>query len=258
MSNHRGLCGNQAIRRGLMVGAIALALIVVPRQGTAGEPPSKKPVRPVDIPATTEISDVDSGNFVSTIASDGNPVYNDSVDGISSVMTAGVCNGLTWGDWRFDSRGSASRTVSWGFFPDDAILPGDLHYQAPAVPPYTGSQLQHSWMNVQCTCTGKDMYTMTAGSQMTCPMVDAWYDSAGNKWGISPAHSFNGFPETTDVQITCNNSPSGHCVDWFIDPIDAPGVEAVGRVGEVAACRRCVPTASGDYYMRFHIHVSIP
>ncbi len=207
---------------------------------------------------TTEFLDVDAGGFVCTVSSDNGTAYNDKVDGVSSILTANTCNGLTWGDWRFGTVG-ANRSVMETFFSDDAIQPGDAHYQAPANPPYVGSQLQHSWLNVQCTCTAhQSMYTMTAGQTFTCPLLNTWDDTAGNRWGEAPALSFTGFPETTDAQVTCNSVSGDHCVDWFIDPIGAPPSEAVGRLNETPNCKHCGKVNDGDFYMRFRIHVKLP
>ena len=223
--------------------------------------PNKGGPPPQDLSVTTEIQDLDANGQVCTISSDGQGVYQNGVNGISSILTANTCNGLTWGDWRFNAVGP--RSVTESFFTSDAVQPGDPHYQAPAAPPYTGSQLQLPAMNVQCTCSGssqgqlKNMYTMTAGQSFTCPLLNHW------GWSVAPALTFTGYPETTDALVTCNTASGGHCVDWFIEPIDVqrPGGtddEAVGRLVGPASCRKCNDTDKGDYYMRFRIHVSLP
>lgn len=260
MARLEGFSGTRRVWDALKVGALALAVLVLQPQRSAGEPsPNKGGPPPSDLSVTTEILDVDSGNQVCTISSDGQGVYQDNVNGVSSILTANVCNGLTWGDWRFNSVGS-TRSVTDSFFSGDAIQPGDPHYQAPANPPYWGSQLQQPVMNVQCTCTAhQDMYTMTAGQTFTCPLINHWVDSLGNAWSVAPDHSFYGAPaETTDAQVTCNSVSGGHCVDWFIEPIGAPATEAVGRVVETPNCKHCSTVDDGDFYMRFRIHVTLP
>jgi hypothetical protein len=265
MINHGVLPEMLRTTRGGRVAAIALGLVVLLSNGSAAEPsPNKGGRPPSDLSVTTEFLEVDSGGLVCTVSSDGQGAYQNGVNGVSSILTANTCNGLTWGDWRFDARGS-TRSVTESFISTDAIQPGDPHYQAPANPPYWGSQLQQSWLNVQCTCTPhQDMYTMTAGQSFTCPLLNAWYDAAGNQWGFSPAHSFYHFPpETTDALVTCNSASGGHCVDWYIEPIDVqrPGgtdEEAVGRLGEDPSCKHCSNVDDGDFYMRFRIHVTLP
>jgi hypothetical protein len=240
------------------VGAIAAAIFFLSLTSPADVAAAKgKPQ--ANLSVTTVFEDVDANNVPYTIESDGGGVYQDNVGGVSSILTANVCNGLTWGDWRFDST-TATRSVSEGFFSQDAVLPGDPHYQAPANPPYTGLQPQHSRINVQCTCTaGQDMYTMAAGAQIVCPLINHWLDSAGNTWGFAPARSFTGYSETTDAQVTCNAVSGGHCVDWFIEPIGAPATEAVGRAVETIPNHpRAIQNDDGDFYMRFRIHVTLP
>src|SRR5262249_42745348 len=149
------------------------------------------------------------------------------------------------------------RAVTESFFAADAIQPGDPHYQATANPPYVGSEPQTSvTMNVQCTCAGssqgqlKDMYTMAAGDSFTCPLLNHW------GWSVAPAKTFTGYPETTDALVSCHAASGGHCVDWYIEPIDIqrPGgtdVEAVGRLVGPPTCKHCGNSDNGDYYMRF-------
>jgi hypothetical protein len=252
--------GTRWLRSAIRVGALTLAVVVFQPQRSAGAPaPAKGNPHPSDLSVTTEILDVDSGMQVTTISSDGQGAYQNNVNGVSSILTANVCNGLTWGDWRFDSTGS-TRSVTDTFLSGDAIAPGDPHYQAPANPPYWGSQLQQPVMNVQCTCSAnQNMYTMTAGQTFTCPLINHWVDSLGNAWSEAPDHSFYGAPpETTDAQVTCNSVSGGHCVDWFIDPDGAPANEAVGRLVETPKCKHCGPVNDGDFYMRFRIHVTLP
>jgi hypothetical protein len=246
-------------RRPPSVRVIAGAVALISLTSLAGVAAAKGGHPLPSLSVTTVIEDVDANNVPYTIESDGSGAYTDGVGGVSSILTSNVCNGLTWGDWRFDSTG-ASRSVSEGFFAQDAVQSGDPHYQAPANPPYTGLEPQHSVMNVQCTCTaGKDMYTMAAGAQIVCPLINHWLDSSGDEWGLAPAKSFTGYTETTDAQITCNAVSGGHCVDWFIEPIGAPTTQAVGRAVEtIPGHPRDTKIDDGDFYMRFRIHVMLP
>jgi hypothetical protein len=241
----------------LVFAIVLISMVLLPQKafGGGGKPPKRS-----NISVTTYFSDLDLNNLPSTIASDGQGAYVDGIGGATSFLTANTCNSLPTGDWRFDSTNSPSRAVSESFFSQDAVQPGDPHYQAPANPPYFGSQLQKAHLNVQCTCTGKDMGSMTTGTQITCPMINGWTDAAGDDWGFSPAKSFSGHLETTDVQITCNSvGTNGLCNDWSIDPDPAEGAEAVGRLGETVPTHPG-PTKidDGDFYMRLHIHITRP
>ncbi len=254
MENHSHLSRSQWTRRGFKAAALALALIVIqPRDGAGA---SNKP--PQNLPVTAEIFDLDMNNLSTTIGSDGLGLpYQDGVNGVSSYLQTNVCNGLTWGDWVFDTRNSPSRSVSETFFAADEIQPGDPHYQAPASPPYLGSELQKALLHVRCTCTvGLSMYTMASGTHIVCPLNNNWWDSSGNEWSLDPGKYW---PETTNVQITCNgvSTTDGNCNDWTIDPDPLEGVEAVGRLSKTPPHNK-PPIDDGDFYMRFHIHITRP
>jgi hypothetical protein len=251
MENHSRLSSSQCIRRGFKVAALALALIVIQPRDGLGAPP--KP--PQNLPVTAEIFDIDLNNLSTTIGSDGFGAYTDGVNSVSSYLQTNVCGGLTWGDWVFDTRNSAARSVSETYLATDEVQPGDLHYQAPAMPPYLGSRLQKAFLHLRCTCTvGQSIYTMAGGTHIVCPLNNNWWDSSGNEWSLNPGYA----PETTDVQVTCNGvGTDGFCNDWTIDPDPLEGAEAVGRLGKTPPHNK--PTINeGDFYMRFHIHITRP
>jgi hypothetical protein len=65
---------------------------------------------------------------------------------------------------------------------------------------------------------------------------------------------------TTDfAQVTCNSvaTDSSGCNDWFIDPMPASGApgQAIGRL--VYFTKRS-SVNEGDYYFRFHFHLTRP
>jgi hypothetical protein len=99
------------------------------------------------------------------------------------------------------------------------------------------------------------MLTMTAGSSFTCPLINR-FNVSGTDYGLSPAYSATHYAETTDVQVVCNTADSGGCNDWFIDPIGLG--EAVGRLTTAAQKGNQPPINDGDFYMRFHIHITRP
>jgi len=76
------------------------------------------------------------------------------------------------------------------------------------------------------------------------------------------ARSFTGYAETSDVQVSCNSADSTGCNDWYIDPI--PVVNADGSTGSGRAIGRLVldfskkPINEGDFYVRFHFHLTRP
>ena len=252
MTRLQGLSGSR-IRLVFGVAAMALAGFVFPPREAFGAPPKPKPDKSV----TTVIEDADlNGDF--TIASDDGGAYQNGVGGVSSILTANVCNGLTYGDWRFSTQ-SSSRSVMEGFFdPEDRAGAG------PWTPPYVGYQPQKSWINVQCTCSqNQSIFAMTANqAPIVCPLINSWNDSnTGNLWRFSAFGGPN-YPESTKVQIRCaadtTDSDGTHCVEWFIEPIGGLPNEAVGSSVETPSHGKPTEVKHGSYYMRFRIHVTLP
>jgi hypothetical protein len=216
---------------------------------------------PPTISVTTILGDVDSYGVAADIASDGGGPYVDNVAGVTSYLTANGYNGIAYGDWQFLKNTiaaplSTSRRISFSLDLNDAVLPGDPHYTAPANPPFWGAGALVSHMEVKCTLLSKSMLTMTAGSLMTCPLLPAFTTSAGVDYGLGLSHSFTGFPETTDIQIVCNAVDTVGCKDWFMDPIASLGQAGVARLTSTSKHGGTVD--DGDFYIRFHFHITRP
>jgi len=217
-----------------------------------------KPAPCTDMVVTTSIADVDPAGNAYTIASDGLGSYFNGVGNVMSILTCNGYNGIKNGDWQFNKpvankRGQRlnARNMGVSLNVSDAIQPGDPHYTAPANPPFWGTEIRYAYSEVKCTLLNQSMLTMTAGTAMTCPMIFSFSTATDTQYGLNPAHSFNNFPENTDVQVSCNVANSGGCTDWLIEPI-----------GSLQAVARLVPNADssnqGDFYMRFKIHVTRP
>jgi hypothetical protein len=227
--------------------------VLTPQKAFGGRPDAC-----ANAPVTTYFSDLDSQGLPSDIASDGLGGYQNYVDGITSFLTCQGYNGIGPGDWQFDSYNSTPRRVTQSLDNNEAILPGDPHYSAPANPPFWGTQSLKAHIEVKCTLLYNDMLTMTAGSSFTCPLIDRFNPAGNIAYRLSPAKSFTNYAETTDVRVSCNTANSGGCNDWFIDPI-VPG-QAVGRlVPDIPPNQKHLgPVNDGDFYMRFHIHLTRP
>jgi hypothetical protein len=248
--------------RTLGILAIALAASAMPGIAIAGKPSGggggKCPAGSVSqpksgnciIPVTTIISDIDANGLSATIASDGGS-YVQGANGVASWLTSNGYNGIAFGDWQFGVYDSPSRRVNESILAEDAVQPGDPNYTAPANPPFGfGTQLTKAHVEVKCTLVNRSMLTMTPGQTFTCPLPNR-FDVNGQDYRLDAAYSWSNLPETTDVQVRCNTADSTGCNDWFIDPI-----------GLGQAVSRLVPYGTsindGDFYMRFHIHVTRP
>jgi hypothetical protein len=249
---------------GTRVRAVALTAVIVamptlagaakPSGGGAGKCPAGSVKQPTGgyciVPVTTNILAIDSNGLPATVADDGLGGYAQGVDGVTSWLTENGYNRIAFGDWQFGVYDSPSRVVNESLLLEDAVQPGDPNYTAPASPPFGfGTQASKAHIEVKCTLLNRSMLTMTAGQTFTCPLVNKFNVNGQDYW-LSPSLSFTHYAETTDVQVRSHTANSGGCNDWFIDP---PGLgDAVGRLAQGSEVNY------GDFYMRFHIHVTRP
>ena len=98
---------------------------------------------------------------------------------------------------------------------------------------------------------------MTAGSSFPCPMPTTFHTSGNVLYRLDPAPSWSGYAETTDALVTCNTADADGCNDWFIDPIGGPG-QAVGRLTHQSGKGKPTTFNDGDFYMKFHVHITRP
>jgi hypothetical protein len=207
-----------------------------------------------DMAVTTIINDVDGAGLPSDILSDGAGNYVDGVNGVKSILMSNTCNRLTYGDWQLETYAS-TRAVGHALESEDAVQPGDPHFIVPANPPFWGTQVLKSKLQMTCTCgSNRSMLTMAAGTTMTCGMLNVFTTSDDAQYHMAAAQSFTGYDDTTDVQVGCNAVDSTGCKDWFIDPID--GGQAVARLVRHPTKPNQPKVILGDFYMRFHFHVT--
>jgi hypothetical protein len=209
------------------------------------------------ISVTTEVIDLDPSGNPYTISSDGGGSYLNGADGVTSILTANTYNCVPTGDWQFNKPFSvkgkttySSRRMGVSLNTSDAIVPGDPHYTAPANPPFWGTQVLRSYAEVKCSLVYVSMMTMAPNTAVTCPTIFAVYTASDQKYALSPAYSFNHYPEVTDAQVSCNSADLAGCNDWFIEPIGS--LQAVGRLVTEGDAN------DGDFYMRFKFHVTRP
>lgn len=211
------------------------------------------------LPVTTILASTDSYGMPADITGG---TYGDN----TGFLTANGYNGIAYGDWQFLKGlfGTTTGSLSYTFgLPGEAVLTGDPHFTAPANAPFSGTQALVGRMQVECTFLGKSMLTMTAGSMITCGLLANFTTSAGILYNLDVGKSWTNFPETTDVQITCNKvetsvAPAG-CNDWYIDPIASLGQAGVARLTTTSTSKHSsVVVDDGDFYIRFHFHVTRP
>ena len=202
------------------------------------------------------IDDLDALGNPTDIASDGEGGYVHGVQGVTSILIENGYNRLTNGDWKFNTQLSVSRRITYRFDPDDAIQPPDPLFIVAADPPYWGAEAIPASMQTKCTNLNKSMLAMTSGSVITCALLNHLV-AGGTEYGLQTAVSFTGFPETTDVQITCTAAVADGCSGWLIEPIGAS--PAIGRLLRKVDGKAKGPNEHvGSFYLRFRIRLTRP
>src|SRR5262249_53050658 len=244
-----------SLRLGLCLTGLALLALFCPAQSAfAGCPGGRNRS---DIPVTTEVVDFDPAGNPYTISSDGRGGYFNGVDVVPPTLTANTYNCVATGDWQFNKpftvKGKtaySNRRMGVSLNVSDAVQPGDPHYTTPANPPFWGTQVLRAYAEVKCSLVNVSMMTIAANTAVTCPTLFAFFTETDQRYSLSPAHAFNGYPEVTDAQVSCNAADSAGCKDWFIEPIGS--LQAVARLVLEGGANE------GDFYMRFKCHVTRP
>jgi hypothetical protein len=195
--------------------------------------------------------------------------YFDGVNAVTSFLTTNGYNGIVWGDWQFGTLNSTTRKVSISFASPIQVANGGTAIPNP--PFTTNNVIAH--IEDKCTAFTLSMLRMTSNQGFQCPAVVHFFDSNGNEFRIymAPNSTQPATPETTYVQVTCNAvaADSSGCNDWFIDPIPAGSDQSGNPIPGAAIGRLVGPPFTGhgktsnggnqgDYYFRFHFHLTRP
>ena len=235
---------------------------------------AKGPSQPSNLPITTDLLGTDASGVVADIQSDSVGPYYDGVAAVTSFLTTNGYNGIVWGDWQFGTLDSTTRKVSLSFATPIQAADGGT---AIPNPPFTiKNVIAH--IEDKCTAFSYSMIQMVAGQTVPCPLIVHFFDGNGYEYRIYMAPNWTqpATPETSFVQVTCTAvaTDNSGCNDWYVDPIPSrdvsgntiPGV-AVGRLVSFG-CPSCPRPRGGgkstddgnrgDYYFRFHFHLTRP
>jgi hypothetical protein len=226
---------------------------------------AKGPQQPSNLPITTMFANTDASAAIADIQSDTRGSYFDGVDAVTSILTTNGYNGIVWGDWQFGVLNSTTRLVNISFGHPIPVANGGT---ATPNPPFTIKNVR-AHIEDKCTALSYSMLLMSVRQIFRCPAIVHFFDSNGDEFRIYMAPNWTQppTPETTFVQVRCNAMALDGCNDWYIDPI--PGIDGNGNPIPGAAIGRLVGppftghgnTASGnqgDYYFRFHFHLTRP
>lgn len=221
--------------------------------------------QPSNLAITTILASTDASGAIADIQGDTLGSYFDGVGAVTSFLTTNGYNGIIWGDWQFGVLNSATRLVNISFAHSIPVANGGT---ATPNPPFTIKNVR-AHIEDKCTALGYSMLLMSVRQTFRCPAIVHFFDSNGDEFRIymAPNSTQPPTPETTFVQVTCNAMSLDGCNDWYIDPL--PGIDGNGNPIPGAVIGRLVGppftghgnTASGnqgDYYFRFHFHLTRP
>ena len=223
---------------------------------------------------TSTFASADPSGVVADIESDNLGSYLDGVDAVTSFLTTNGYGGIVWGDWQFGTLNSTTRKVSIGLTNAIPVVNGGT---ATPNPPFTTKSVT-AHIEDKCTMISYSMITMSAGQTLPCPAIVHFFDTTGYEYRVywAPNWTQPPTPETTFIQVTCNAvaADGSGCNDWYVDPIPTHDVsgnpipgQAIGRLVSFG-CSSCPRPHGGgkttddgnrgDYYFRFHFHLTRP
>src|SRR5262245_54303301 len=228
---------------------------------------------PSNLPITSAFAMTDASGGVADIQGDSLGSYFDGVDAVTSFLTTNGYNRIIWGDWQFGTLNSTTRKVYLSFMNPIPVIAGGT---TTPVPPF---QTKNVTAHIEdlCTMIAYDMIKMSAGQVFPCPAIVHFFDTTGYEYRIywAPNWTQPPTPETTFIQVTCNAvaADGSGCDDWYVDPIPTHDVsgnpvpgQAIGRLVSFG-CSSCPRPHGktttddgnrGDYYFRFHFHLTRP
>lgn len=235
---------------------------------------AKGPQQPSNLPIMTGLLAADASGAIADIQSDSLGTYYDGVAAVTSFLTTNGYNGIVWGDWQFGTLDSTTRKVSLSL--SNPIQIADGGTTIPNPPFTTKNVIAH--IEDKCTAISYSMIQMVVGQTFSCPLIVHFFDANGYEYRIymAPISTQPPTPETSFVQVSCTAAATDDsgCNEWYVDPIPShdvtgntiPGT-AIGRL-VFFGCPSCPRSKGagkstddgnrGDYYFRFHFHLTRP
>lgn len=257
----------QRILLAALLGCLTLPIPAMTQQRAAS---SQKPQPRADLPVTSTITDYidvtdDTGavqRIFMQVRSDGAGIYSNNSDVESIIQGAS-------GDWYLTDLTSARHV----FLDFSKPIPGTGPNGGSPTPPFS-SALIGARLVSKCNLYNNDLFTMSAGVTVNCPLGILFSDS-GNDYllQMNPVTGAYVFSETDYVNITCNGSANSQCNNWTIVPNGFRGgcatADCAGSVKQnVARLNKMVPIKGksgfvtpvnqGDFYLSFSIRVTNP
>lgn len=250
-------------RQRILLAALLVCLTLpIPAMTQQHTVASQRPQPDLNVPATSTIADyIDLTQRIwMQIRSDGAAYAN--TNNVQSVVFDG--------DLILDTKASTRHV----FLDFSKPIPGTGPNGGAPVAPFT-SALVLARLTDECFRYNTNMFNMTAGSTINCPLAIFFSDSGNNYFlQMNPVTGAYVFPETDYVNITCNGAANSQCNNWTIKPdVNGKGgcvtTDCLGSLKQnVARLSQLVPVRGksgsttavnqGDFYVAFSIGVTNP
>jgi len=230
-----------------------------------------RPTPTPDLPVTTTITDyTDVLDGTGTSERLWMQIRSDGAAYTNGVNIQSIIQGVS-GDWILDSKNSTSSTPRKIFFDFTKPVPGTGPNGGAPIAPFSAALVTARFIS-KCHLYNNDMFTMTPGVTVNCPLAIFFADS-GNEYFLhmNPVTGADVFPETDYVDVTCNGSANFKCNDWTMAANGTKGgcVSADCSVKQnIARLSLRVPVKGksggwttvnqGDFYVAFSIGITNP
>ena len=232
--------------------------------------PAARPTPTPDLPVTTNVSD-----FIDTVDSNGvsqriwMQLRSDGAAYTNGISVESIIKGVS-GDWILDSKNATSPARNM-FFDFTKPIPATGPNGGAPVAPFSSALVAARFIS-KCHLYNNDLFTMTAGSTVNCPLAIFSADNGKEYFlHMNPVTGAEVSSETDYVNVTCNGTANFQCNNWTLMPSGLKGGCATGDCSvrqNIARLSLRVPAKGksgtfttlnqGDFYVSFSIGVTNP
>lgn len=194
-------------------------------------------------------------------------------DGAGSYSTTSTVESIIQGvsgDWILDTK-NATPITRLVFLDFSKPVPGTGPNGGSPVAPFT-SAVVPTRMISKCHLYNNDMFRMTAGSTVNCPLA-VFFSVNGQEYFVhmNPVTGAYAFPDTDYCNVTCNSAANALCNGWTISASGAKGgcvtsdcsvkqniAKLVLRAPQNGKSGGWTPVNQGNFYLAFSVAITAP
>jgi hypothetical protein len=223
-----------------------------------------------DVPVTSTISDFTDITDNGTSQRVWMQIRSDGAQYTNGVNIQSIIQGVS-GDWILDSKNAITSTPRKIFFDFTKPVPNTGPNGGAPVAPFTSALVPARFIS-KCHLYNNDMFTMTPGVTVNCPLAIFFADN-GNEYFLhmNPITGADVFQETDYVNVRCNGAANSQCNNWTMTADGTKGGCVTGDCSvkqSIARLSLRVPVKGrsgswstvnqGDFYVAFSIGITNP